>query len=284
MRKIKFISTLILTIVFSENALSTTCTEADGSWNWPEDIVELGSLCTVTEIQSTTYETIEPDDSYSSTTLPTYDVEIKNENGDVIGKRTYVEGGDGMELVSYQKLENNKVTEELFLPEGSKFFNDCQVGGYAFDLRAYRKYDENGQPTEEKRYEWNNNASIDHLTSETKYENGDEIETIYNYGEGAEGVLVSTQTYKNGHLIGDASYVISEYCPEEGDCFDMWTLVSTNNYAQDTNIKEYNPADGSYTIKDENGNIIGFEGKRIYTIDEANQVAGKTNTFSIRYR
>ncbi len=42
-------------------------------------------------------------------------------------------------------------------------------------------------------------------------------------------------------------------------------------------------ADGSTAIY-EDGKIIGYEGKRIYTVDEANQVAGKTNTFSIRYR
>ncbi len=42
--------------------------------------------------------------------------------------------------------------------------------------------------------------------------------------------------------------------------------------------------DGSVTILDADNNIIGFRNKKIYTIDEANQVAGKVNSFKIKYR
>jgi|GEM_PF-6159987 len=244
----------------------------------------------------------------------------------LVERKSEGEFGDGFETISYEKYENGQLVEKGYPAEDAIFIDDsCACGNPVYASNVVEKY-ENGQITEEKKYEWDENAYEEHLTSETKYENGEEvtrqewtyengnitseakyengdkIETIYNYGEAdyycdnyidegwsecwedEGGALLSTQTYKNGQLIGDVSYGISEYCPEEGDCFDIWAIKSTNNYAQDTNIKEYNPADGSYTIKDENGNIIGFEGKRIFTIDEANQVAGKVNSVKIRYR
>ena len=43
--------------------------------------------------------------------------------------------------------------------------------------------------------------------------------------------------------------------------------------------------DGSYTLRDAENNFIGFKGKRIYTIQEANQVSAPTgNRVSIRYK
>ena len=41
---------------------------------------------------------------------------------------------------------------------------------------------------------------------------------------------------------------------------------------------------GGYAIKTYGGKIVGFKNKRIYTLDEANQVAGKVNRVSIKYR
>ncbi len=58
------------------------------------------------------------------------------------------------------------------------------------------------------------------------------------------------------------------------------TIISASSEA---NLMQQN-ADGSYTIKDAEGNIIGYKGKRIYTIEEANAVAGPVNRVSIRYR
>ena len=221
--------------------------------------------------------------------------------------------GNGSRLTMHGKTDSNGTTKETWEYDGwdkriYSIYSDDQLVerksegefGDGFETISYEKY-ENGQITEEKRYAmmYNENMAEDvqKLISETKYENGDKIETIYNYGYTdnycefydddcwpEDGVLLSTKTFKNGQLIGEEIYGNERYCDDEDYCALKWVVVSTNNYAQNTNIKEYNPADGSYTIKDENGNIIGFEGKRIYTIDEANQVAGKTNTFSIRYR
>ena len=43
-------------------------------------------------------------------------------------------------------------------------------------------------------------------------------------------------------------------------------------------------ADGSRAYYDANGKFIGYKGKRIYTLDEANRVAGDKNRVSIKYR
>ena len=43
--------------------------------------------------------------------------------------------------------------------------------------------------------------------------------------------------------------------------------------------------DGSITIYDGKGNIIGFKDKRIYTVEEATKVVKpQGNTFTLRYR
>jgi|GEM_PF-3807737 len=43
-------------------------------------------------------------------------------------------------------------------------------------------------------------------------------------------------------------------------------------------------SDGSTTIYNADGTIKGYKGKRIYTVEEANEVAGKVNSVKIRYR
>ena len=61
----------------------------------------------------------------------------------------------------------------------------------------------------------------------------------------------------------------------------------TGKYDLEGNILEtyaYNP-DGSILTYDTNGKLIGIQGKRILTVDEASAlVKGNKNTFSIRYR
>jgi len=54
---------------------------------------------------------------------------------------------------------------------------------------------------------------------------------------------------------------------------------------QSNTREEYNSNDGSYTIYDKDNNIIGYKNKRIYTVQEANQVSKPTgNRVSIRYK
>ncbi|MBR1915711.1 MAG: leucine-rich repeat domain-containing protein [Alphaproteobacteria bacterium] len=71
-----------------------------------------------------------------------------------------------------------------------------------------------------------------------------------------------------------------------GNCqtaLEAWDEAHNTNYASRAKTIITN-TDGSKTIYDLNGHFIAFKGKRIYTIDEANKVAGDKNRISIRYR
>jgi len=58
--------------------------------------------------------------------------------------------------------------------------------------------------------------------------------------------------------------------------------VGTYNMVQAPYSKKQ--ANGSRVYYDANGKLIGYQGKRIYTVKEANEVAGKKNTLKIRYK
>ena len=70
-----------------------------------------------------------------------------------------------------------------------------------------------------------------------------------------------------------------------GDCMEIlsaWDTANNTNYTQNTRFGFKN-TDGSLSIY-KNGSLVGYKGKRIYTIDEANAVAGEKNRVSIKYR
>jgi len=128
----------------------------------------------------------------------------------------------------------------------------------------------------------------------------------------SETIANAKEWFKNNPPSEDDDIEFDGYwIPKEVKFFDGWDLDKVNIYCigdiekckanmsvvgyeegsyniskaqlKNTNTEIKN-ADGSYTIVDKDGNILGYKGKRIYTIDEANQVSGKTNTFTIRYR
>ena len=73
-----------------------------------------------------------------------------------------------------------------------------------------------------------------------------------------------------------------------GDCKEILKNYANGKYAAYAENVRYmalkNP-DGSTTYFDDDGNIIGYKGKRIYTIDEATLVSKPTgNTFKLRYK
>ena len=71
-----------------------------------------------------------------------------------------------------------------------------------------------------------------------------------------------------------------------GDCqavLKAWDDTNGTNYASRAKTILTNQ-DGSKAIYDLSGKFLGYKNKRIYTIDEANQVAGKVNSVKIRYR
>ena len=70
-----------------------------------------------------------------------------------------------------------------------------------------------------------------------------------------------------------------------GDCNAVlmaWDMSKGTNYAQNTNITVKNSDGSATTTKD--GKIVGYKGKRIYTVKEANDVAGKKNRVMIKYK
>ncbi len=117
--------------------------------------------------------------------------------------------------------------------------------------------------------------------------------------EGCE-TLEACQTkaiaYKSAKALSMAG---GSLCKTQSDCLDLINMANQklvcNNiaackaYGYEHGIGFGYPyttknEDGSTTYYDADGTFLGYKNKRIYTIDEANAVAGKTNTFSIRYR
>jgi len=70
-----------------------------------------------------------------------------------------------------------------------------------------------------------------------------------------------------------------------GDCMQVlsnWDAEHNTSYFKNAKIA-VKQADGSITVY-KNGDIVGYKGKRIYTIEEASKVSGQKNRFKLRYR
>ena len=59
---------------------------------------------------------------------------------------------------------------------------------------------------------------------------------------------------------------------------------STISHRADGSTTIYNASDGTTAIYDANGKLIGLKGKRIYSVNEASEIAGKKNKVMIRYK
>jgi len=71
-----------------------------------------------------------------------------------------------------------------------------------------------------------------------------------------------------------------------GDCkavLEAWDTAKGTNYASRAKTI-ITKTDGSKAIYDLSGKFLGYKNKRIYTIEEANRVAGERNTIRIRYK
>ncbi|MBR1915369.1 MAG: hypothetical protein IJ830_02885 [Alphaproteobacteria bacterium] len=114
--------------------------------------------------------------------------------------------------------------------------------------------------------------------------------------EGRNGIVETYDFTSDGKLkICDAqgqNCETTQYSSLEDYFIAPFAAVNlTDVFDSDFGTKGYIPSrlkqqnsDGSTTIFNEDGTIKGFKNKRIYTIDEANQVAGAKNRVSIRYR
>ena len=111
-----------------------------------------------------------------------------------------------------------------------------------------------------------------------------------------QNLLNNIQNYDKASDIPDAN---AANAPEKFSFYNMtfskvpdgnggYIYKDSDGNALDLSIpyglkKQKNP-DGSYTIFDADNNFIGYKGKRIYTVKEANQISGKKNKVTIRYR
>ena len=63
------------------------------------------------------------------------------------------------------------------------------------------------------------------------------------------------------------------------------SIAACSKYTKDNHFSYMSKnQDGSYNLIDNEGNIVGYKGKRIYTVEEANKVSGKVNTVKLRYK
>ena len=89
------------------------------------------------------------------------------------------------------------------------------------------------------------------------------------------------QAQKAAQMAGGA------LCQTKDDCLFLINMANKKMCTSIVACKDQITlnSDGSYTIYDKDGNIIGFKGKRIYTVDEATLLAKpQGNTFTLRYR
>jgi len=120
----------------------------------------------------------------------------------------------------------------------------------------------------------------------------DEYDDVFYVGDGTFRWSEETQTFTGQQCVTE--YYGDSDDPEErevcsdvsyGTLMDMLKGKTIEDEQAKDGKKIYNEKDGSYTIYDNDNNIIGYKNKRIYTVEEATEVVKPTgNTFRIRYR
>lgn len=108
------------------------------------------------------------------------------------------------------------------------------------------------------------------------------VQTLIANAENLQKYLNTGGSFKDGNI----GIVCST-----GDCqavLEAWDTAHGTNYASRTTFRAKNQeiqnADGSTSIY-RNGQLVGFRGKRIYTVEEAEKLSKPTgNTFRIRYK
>ena len=216
--------------------------------------------------------------------------------------------------LSYEDFENEPKTETKYKYNDAGKLIEETIDGYA---TAVYNYDENGnlKTKAEKSNIYSDTFILTNYDSQGNIISRNSYYALFEWIEeeqgpcpcptGACGRLYNGnngqwETYHR-QSIGNGQYAI---CVGEEVCKSYYLEDEDGNYSECSSFTKlllgitiedeqkalkktkeiYNEKDGSYTIYDKDGNFLGFKGKRIYTIDEANAVAGKTNTFSIRYR
>ena len=158
----------------------------------------------------------------------------------------------------------------------------------------------NGEWKQNKTYMLTCGRTCTSWYKETEYdENGNQIydgskpPVIYynQYDELGHLTSIKTKTCGSSETYDECKAHLSE--PDSA----FWNGATINNYinvcdsvcaknSRRNQLEEvYNENDGSYTIFDKNGNVIGYKGKRIYTVEEATKLSKEPgNTFKLRYK
>lgn len=150
----------------------------------------------------------------------------------------------------------------------------------------------------------NNGGYIDNLVTYTKDANGVYISGDLNYASAEDmanqrtcGTQAQCEEQIQQNKKKEAvSMINSGFCQTKAGCLKLMELTSDKThcssiatcrtYAKTSGMvfDIFESDDGSYALYDANGRFLGYKGKRIYTIDEANAVAGEKNRVSIKYK
>ncbi len=181
--------------------------------------------------------------------------------------------GENVPVVSRYSV----VVQEDYVLDGSNDYNSESEFG-----RALKEY----LQSHPESYTWECD-DFDHVCPKTPSEALERTGDGYTYVE-TIGTLeieynhsILSNTPTKIHCLGDI-----EKCEANMTAagYEKGTYNMAQVQSKSTNTIEQNH-DGSYTIKDSAGNIIGYKNKRIYTLEEAEKVSKPTgNTFKIRYK
>ena len=266
----------ILFITFAKFSTATTyipCTEDETGTCWP-----CGKTCSA----RLSYPNDEDKASQKNATLifsgegEMYGYESPSNNPQLIGVEPWyhvrtqiikVTVEEGITSVGARSVYSMPNLEEISLPESVLF-----IDTYAFNgAKSLKKINIPENLNGFGYYVFQNNLSLGDLSFSEK--------------------LINKLSFQNKHIFSGAK-MDSLYCPEQYK--EKCQKVLQDSYFSDSEIenvlKYYTKSGNKYFYKGKfykTANDIAEKNNikfRINTIDEANQVAGKTNTFSIRYR
>ena len=188
--------------------------------------------------------------------------------------------------------------QKIFCPAGSSSCSSSKLSGDSSKIQLYQKND--------KGVYW----LVDSEGEPLKDENGNIIyyASAENMANISNGVLspIGCNNYESCvqeaadfRKTKAASMAGGALCATEAGCLKLMemalssdytcsSVASCNIYAKNNNMRLGDAIlqkDGSYSVVDVNGNLVGFKGKRIYTVGEANLVSKPTgNTVKLRYK
>lgn len=229
----------------------------------------------------------------NATTLESVDIKgsIKNINNAAFHNTalTQLDLPDGLETIAREAFSKNSQLEHVTIPD-----TVTSIGAWAFQHSAIKEMEiPNG-------VEEIGSGAFHDCTSLEKLTIPDSVETfsyddLVGYGDWghltfADGnlkeLIISSdklEMYKNAG--GNIPNLTAIHCIDGADkCRAVLDTLGISVPTVDRATKMVENSDGSYTVQNYDGTLAGYKGKRIYTVNEANNVTGKKNTLKIRYK